>query len=285
MLKKLAQIAHNLDLLGLTKEADVLTNVLLRVAQQEVGDLVEDDDSEAPYSFPGYGKRWNDLADIDVENPDFQSRMERDNPIAMQWWKSRRNENPGNRAKPTTHYMHGIPVRFGPGHSDMKPSEVARFLYPQNVLDENTDAVRKHFEKLTRGRKHRGTFNIDYASGKGPEEGESMEDYRARLAKPRRFIFDPDLLSDWAAETGREPSELPVFDYDSYQGLFNPASANYGDFEDKRSKMLAEGKGRGWLAGHAYRHLDPSQTFGFGVSPREVDETGHKKPNWYLRKK
>ena len=297
MLQKIANVACLLDEAGFYSEADKLTMILERYAQRVAGILDEDEDDDPSDDYHFFGKRWNDRPEIDASDPDFQAEFRDKNPIGYQAYDAFQQGLTG-RGKPSTQWMHGVPIQFGPGFSKYSPRDTAEFLYPHEELMKNQQEIQDRFNRRTRNQKHRGTFELDYASGQGPSEDEPIEDFRARSRAPRKMVFDPHLYEKYLSEQGRSMGEntLPMFDAKVYEPLFNPTHPDFNSEEpiisgrhspvELRQKVQDGSLGLGGLAGYGARPLNPGQTFGFQTFKRPMDDiTGKKRPNFYVPNK
>jgi len=291
MIKKLAAIAEWLDAQQLYASANIVDNVLVRVAQTTYLEPdVEEDEPETDIWRP---EAYHQLPVVHSASPEFLEIMKHHNPqFHEQWLEQLRQHGHSEHGIPKdehtlTNYLGGHPVRLPRGFSKMPISELAHFIYPEDVLKQNADKTLQRYQSLTHGQKHRGMFEGNYVSSTQPKEDPSPEEI-ARMGKPKDYAFDPhvfDVIKNSYEGKGTDPNtmKMPMFDPKVLRQIVDPT-----DTSEEASSLRAklEGKPLGTQLGYSMRNLNPEQMFGMWRKLREKDEnTGNKKPFYYPKLK
>jgi len=292
MIKKLAAIAEWLDAHQLYESANVIDSVLVKTAQNAF--LEEDLSDDEPETDIWRPEAYHQMPVVHSASPEFLEVLRHNNPRYFENWveqlKSHGHSPQGisNEEHTLTNYLGGHPIRLPRGFSKMPIKDLAHFVYPENVLEQNEAKTLARYKALTRDQKHRGMFEGNYVSSTQPKEDPSPEEL-ARMGKPKDYAFDPyvfDLIKeDYQPGKGTDPStmKMPMFDPKMLRQIVDPT-----DVSEEATALRAklQDKPLGTQLGYAMRNLNPEQMFGMWRKLREKDEEGKKKPFFYpkLRK-
>lgn len=287
MINKLAIIAEWLDSHQLYASANMVDEVLIRVAQSTF--LEPDIDEDEPETDIWRPQSYHQLPVVHSASPEFLEIMKHHNPqFYEKWIEKLRSHGHSEHGIPEdehtlTNYLGGHPIRLPRGFSKTPVTDLAHFIYPEDVLEQNADKTLQRYQALTRGQKHRGMFEGNYVSSTQPKEEPTPEEL-ARMGKPKNYAFDPhvfELIKNSYEGKGVNPSEMkmPMFDPKTLRQIVDPTDLS-DEAQTLRSKL--EGKPLGTQLGYALRNLNPEQMFGMWRKLREKDEeTGQKKPFYY----
>ena len=291
MIDKLAIIAEWLDAQRMYASANIVDDVLKRVAQSSF--MEPDVEEEEPETDIWRPEAYHQLPVVHSASPEFLELLKHNNPAFYEQWIERlkmHGHSPNgvaNENHSLTNYMGGHPIRLPSGFSKMPIKDLANFVYPEDVLRRNEEETYKRYQGLTRNQKHRGMFEGNYVSSTQPKEDPTPEEL-AKLKKPKDYAFDPrafDLIKQDYAGKGTDPStmKMPMFDPKMLKQIIDPTDTSE---ESMALKAKLEGKPMGTQLGYALRNLNPEQMFGMWRKLREKDEeTGKKKPFFYPKLK
>lgn len=291
MIKKLASIAEWLDVYGMHESAKVVDNVLIKVAQSTYLDADYDDDE--PESDVWRPEAYHQMPIVHSASPEFLALLREHNPEFFSKWiemlkeKGHSEHGVDEDSHNLTNYLGGRPIRLPKGFSKMPISDLAHFVYPENVLQQNAEKTLQRYKALTRDQKQRGMFEGNYVSSTQPKEDPSPEEL-ARMGKPKDYAFDPhvfDMIKRDYSGKGTDPSsmKMPMFDPHVLRQIVDPT-----DVSDEALALKEKIKDRplGTQLGYALRNVNPAQMFGMWRKLREEDEaTGKKKPFYYPKLK
>lgn len=290
MLRKLAEIAEWLDSHQLYQSANKIDAVLVRVAQNTF--LEPDDMDDEPEADIWRPEAYHQMPVVHSASPEFLELMKAHNPEFFEQWLERLRQH-GHSDKGLTeddhvltNYLGGNPIKLPRGMSKLPISELAHFIYPENVLKKNNEETLRRYQRLTRDQKHRAMFEGNYVSSTQPKEDPSPEELE-RMRKPKSYAFDPyvfDRVKQDYAGKGTDPSsmQMPMFDPKMLRQIVDPT-----DTSDEAMALREKLKDKplGTQLGYAMRNINPEQMFGLWRKLREKDETGNKIPFYYPKLK
>lgn len=291
MIKKLAAIAEWLDSHQLYESANIVDGVLIRAAQNSHLEPDTSDDLE-PEEEIWRPKAYHQLPVVHGASPEFLEMMKHHNPGFYERWLETLRQHGhsehgvANEEHTLTNYLGGSPIRLPRGLSKMPVSDLAHFIYPEDVLKQNADKTLERYHALTRGQKQRGMFEGNYVSSTQPKEEPTPEEL-SRMGKPKDYAFDPhvfDLIKNSYEGKGTDPStmKMPMFDPKILRQIVDST-----DTSDEASALREKIKDKplGTQLGYSMRNLNPEQMFGMWRKLRETDESGKKKPFYYPKLK
>jgi hypothetical protein len=278
MLTKLAETALWLDKQGLHAEADTVTDVLRKYAANELWEA--DDESDVPEIDPYHAQMYHALQHVDLNDPEHMAIIHAAHPelgTALEsYTPSRRTPmqkpmNYGNRS-----------IMFPPGFKGEFEKRVPEFFMHPEQLDKNRSAFQDRFEKATRNKARRATFDMDYASTSSP-------------GYERTYVYDPALEGVLANDPDIRTGEgnYNFFDKQKLRALFDPEfdlssmdeaeraeRDRYFGVDEKTGNPYPLSKQLGW----ARRQIKPESVLSLKGHRGEIDpETNKRKPNYYFR--
>jgi hypothetical protein len=288
MLRKLAEIAQWLDAHQLYASANMIDDVIVKTASTMFLEPDLDED-EAPESDIWRPEAFHQMPVVHAASPEFLEMLRAHNPRYYEQWieqlrgKGLDEHGIAPEEHTLTNYLGGNPIRLPKGFSKMPISELAHFIYPEDVLARNEEETLKRYKALTRDQKNRAMFEGNYVSSTQPKDEPTPEDLM-RMREPKTYAFDPyvlDLIKQDYAGKGTDPStmKMPMFDPKILRQIVDPT-----DTSEEALKMRENLKDKplGTQLGYAMRNLNPQQMFGLWRKLRETDpETNKKKPFYY----
>jgi hypothetical protein len=274
MLKKLAQIAKNLDLMHKFDFADEITEVIKKYALA----ATDDDDNVIPYepaALKFQPHEWiGNRRTIDLRDPDIRQNVKQTRPDFHEEYLSRYDDPEAkHRGKETRKFARPFDFIFPPGiGSEMKPEHLRKIIMPDEILRENEGRTRDYFDKRTKGGTVARLFGLDMVSGSAPEDidindPEQLEAWRIK-ENIRHYLFSPEgvtLLKEFEMLDEDSPN-LPLLDYKMMAGVLDPDSAEFRNpkYEELRDKLMNKIEEKGveegvkFILGYFFRRINPN---------------------------
>lgn len=232
MLDKLAAAALWIDLRGMSREANALTGLMMRLAED---DMMEDEGPE-DYDPQAYSDEpFTDRRVLDPRDKSYQREVEVGNPAFYEQFMTdivprfdKIVKKTGLPAEiPSPGYHGNSKIIKAPGLSKMTARDLARHHYPDATLDQRDTMIPNEFNKAigfdpeTKESKYRTRFRAEYESTnhKAPEDD---PDWLPEVEE-RDFVHDPVLNAHGLYDDAYSKGALPVTDGKLYdQMLKNP---------------------------------------------------------------
>jgi len=250
MLEKLAQAALWLDQNGMFREADQLTSVMLKYAENELWEEDEDNDPVDPILFDPkiiYPELQENV--LDLRNPDVVNNIRHYNPefhnelqqlIDYQAANKKAKESEGNWGQYKIHYPKGVKLRS---------TDVANLFLTPEQQQINKENFLNQLNKATHGGTKRRTFKIISPST-------NSENYE------RTLIADPRLEKMLTFSENDAPY-AKMFDPHLIRSMFDPT---YEEADPKMREKMREGDlthNVGWLL----RRINPNAVLQSEIVP------------------
>lgn len=233
MLKKLANIAKNLDYIGDYDSANTITNIMMKYAQEAIND---DNLLEVPPAPIGLQEwpHFRDTEDVDLTGMGNPHRQHYRGMADIDDILSKGKNN--NIKKFPSKFIGRKRVTLPYGTSSkLSAEQLRRLRYTPESLTENANGMEQYFGERTKGGTTPRVFDVNYESTDDPSKDfdldseEGLGEFKNSRSNVRRYLYTPEIVQ-LLADTGITDDSnkfLPFLEYDQVQAMFNSDSEEF----------------------------------------------------------